>query len=63
MQIRKQVLQAGEFKLKPGVDVVPYAELKELRLEDGLDVSRKVRRAGCMHMSVCRLPSVSRMQM
>ncbi|KIZ01524.1 hypothetical protein MNEG_6435 [Monoraphidium neglectum] len=36
-----QVLQAGEFKLKPGVDVVPYAELKELRLEDGLDVSRK----------------------
>ncbi|KIZ07269.1 hypothetical protein MNEG_0682 [Monoraphidium neglectum] len=35
------VLQAGEFKLRPGVDVVPYEELKELRLEDGLDVSRK----------------------
>jgi hypothetical protein len=36
------VLQAGEFKLRPGIDVVPYDQLKELRLEDGLDVSRKV---------------------
>ncbi|GBF95236.1 hypothetical protein Rsub_07951 [Raphidocelis subcapitata] len=35
------VLQAGEFKMKPGVDFVPYAQLQELRLEDGLDVSRK----------------------
>jgi hypothetical protein len=40
------VLQAGEFKLKPGIDVVPYDQLKELRLEDGLDVSRKVGRGG-----------------
>jgi hypothetical protein len=39
-----QVLQAGEFRLRPGVDFVGYDELKELRLEDGLDVSRKVRR-------------------
>lgn len=36
-----QVLQAGEFRLRPGVDFVGYDELKELRLEDGLDVSRK----------------------
>lgn len=35
------VLQAGGFKLRPGIDVVPYDQLKELRLEDGLDVSRK----------------------
>lgn len=35
------VLQAGEFKMKPGVDFVSYEQLQELRLEDGLDVSRK----------------------
>lgn len=29
--------------MRPGVDTVPYDKLKELRLEDGLDVSRKVR--------------------
>ena len=45
------MLQAGEFKLRPGVDFVSYEELKELRLEDGLDVSRKVR--VCVCVCVC----------
>lgn len=38
-------LCSGAFKRAPGVDVIPYEELKGLRLEDGVDVSRKVRRA------------------
>ena len=47
------MLQAGEFKLRPGVDFVSYEELKELRLEDGLDVSRKVRVCVCVCVCVC----------
>lgn len=42
MALSRQVLKAGEFRLKPGVDFVPYEELTTLRLEDGLDVTRKV---------------------
>eukprot|EP00775_Hariotina_reticulata_P013017 gene13017-13146_t len=35
------LLQASEFKLRPGVDEVPYEQLVGLRLEDGIDVTRK----------------------
>lgn len=37
-----ELLQSGAFKLVPGKDSVPYEQLKGLRLEDGIDVTRKV---------------------
>jgi hypothetical protein len=40
-----ELLQAATFKLTPGKDEVPYEQLVGLRLEDGVDVTRKVRRA------------------
>jgi hypothetical protein len=36
------LLQSAEFKLQPGKDFVEYQELVKLRLEDGIDVTRKV---------------------
>lgn len=38
-----ELLQTGSFKLVPGKDTVPYEKLMGLRLEDGIDVTRKVR--------------------
>ncbi|WIA32227.1 hypothetical protein OEZ86_003075 [Tetradesmus obliquus] len=35
------LLATAEFKLVPGIDRVPYEELIKLRLEDGVDVTRK----------------------
>jgi hypothetical protein len=43
------LLQASEFKLRPGMDEVPYEQLVGLRLEDGIDVTRKV--GGQLHIS------------
>jgi len=43
------LLQASEFKLRPGMDEVPYERLVGLRLEDGIDVTRKV--GGQLHIS------------
>lgn len=37
-----ELLQSGAFKLVPGQDTVPYEKLMGLRLEDGIDVTRKV---------------------
>lgn len=37
-----ELLQSGAFKLVPGKDVLPYDRLITLRLEDGIDVTRKV---------------------
>lgn len=37
-----ELLQSGAFKLVPGKDTVPYEKLMGLRLEDGIDVTRKV---------------------
>jgi hypothetical protein len=37
-----ELLRTAEFKLVPGIDRVPYDELIKLRLEDGVDVTRKV---------------------
>lgn len=37
-----ELLQSGAFKLVPGKDTVPYDKLITLRLEDGVDVTRKV---------------------
>lgn len=37
-----ELLQSGTFKLVPGKDSVPYEKLMTLRLEDGIDVTRKV---------------------
>lgn len=39
------LLASAEFKLVPGQDVLPYEQLMTLRLEDGIDVTRKV---GCI---------------
>jgi len=36
-----QLLKMGTFKLKPGVDTVGYEELVTLRLEDGIDPTRR----------------------
>jgi hypothetical protein len=44
-----ELLQTGAFKLLPGKDTVPYEQLVSLRLEDGIDVTRKVGRARCQH--------------
>ena len=41
------LLQSAEFKLQPGKDFVEYQELIKLRLEDGIDVTRKVRTGRC----------------
>jgi hypothetical protein len=35
------LLEAGEFAKKPGADFIPYEDLKGLRLEDGIDATRK----------------------
>eukprot|EP00879_Flechtneria_rotunda_P006040 GHRR01006353.1.p1 GENE.GHRR01006353.1~~GHRR01006353.1.p1 ORF type:complete len:271 (+),score=94.45 GHRR01006353.1:73-885(+) len=35
------LLEQGQFKLQPGADTVPFQELVNLRLEDGVDVTRK----------------------
>jgi hypothetical protein len=42
-----ELLRTAEFKLVPGVDRVPYEELIKLRLEDGVDVTRKVCMVSC----------------
>ncbi|KAG1669905.1 hypothetical protein FOA52_002431 [Chlamydomonas sp. UWO 241] len=36
-----QLLKMGTFKLKPGTDTVAYDELMKLRLEDGIDPTRR----------------------
>lgn len=41
-----ELLQSGTFKLVPGQDTVPYDKLMGLRLEDGIDVTRKVTGSG-----------------
>lgn len=41
-----ELLKSAEFKLVPGKDTVPYEELIKLRLEDGVDVTRKVGQPG-----------------
>ncbi|KXZ52750.1 hypothetical protein GPECTOR_8g141 [Gonium pectorale] len=36
-----QLLKLGAFKMQPLKDFVPYAELQRLRVEDGIDATRK----------------------
>ncbi|GLC37864.1 hypothetical protein PLESTB_001484200 [Pleodorina starrii] len=36
-----QLLKAGAFKMQPLKDFVPYEELQRLRVEDGIDATRK----------------------
>jgi hypothetical protein len=48
-----ELLRTAEFKLVPGIDRVPYEELIKLRLEDGVDVTRKVRRYRLIARACC----------